>query len=110
MTLPFSSRQVLSVRVALDPVYNALNSLALLSAAEYLPGLNPWVLQTLAALVPAARHTNRLVFEGLRDALLPEDEAPDFPTYLKHLAAQNPDMIRDRVLERLRSRFARRVA
>ena len=52
MTLPISSRQVLPVRVALDPVYNALNSLALLSAAEYLPGLNPWVLQTLAGLAP----------------------------------------------------------
>ncbi len=110
MTLPSPAQQTIPIHVALDPVYNALNSLALLSAAERLRGLNPWVLRTLDALTPASRHSNRLIFEGLRDALIPEQDTPDFPTYLKHLAAQDPGVIRDRVLEHLRSRFARRVA
>jgi hypothetical protein len=53
-----------------------------------------------------------LVFDGLRDALMPEREqnTGDFPAYLKDLSEQDPYAIRDRVLERLRSRFARRVS
>jgi DNA-binding MarR family transcriptional regulator len=103
------ARAVLSLRVALEPVYNALNSFSLLTATEELPGLNPWVVQTAAALTAEQRRTNRLVFEGLRDALTPEQDVADFPAYLKQLYTLNSDVVRKRVLEGLRSRFARRV-
>src|SRR5436853_7865168 len=103
------ARAVLSLRVALEPVYNALNSFSLLTATEELPGLNPWVVQTAAALTAEQRRTNRLVFEGLRDALTPEQDVADFRAYLKQLYTLNSDVVRKRVLEGLRSRFARRV-
>ena len=109
MNVPLPSRSVVPLRVALEPVYNALNSFSLLTATEQLPGLNAWVVQTAAALPPERRHANRLVFEGLRDALTLEQDVPDFPAYLKHLSTQDPDAVRNRVLEGLRSRFARRV-
>ncbi len=104
------SRSVVPLRVALEPVYNALNSFSLLTATEQLPGLNTWVVQTATALTSERRQTNRLVFEGLRDALTPEQDVPDFTAYLKQLRALHPDVTRNRVLEGLRSRFARRVS
>jgi predicted transcriptional regulator len=106
---PFSTRQTVHVVVGLEPVYNALNSFSLLSASERLAGLNAWVVRTPATLTPERRHTNRLVFEGLGDALAPGQHALDFPTYLKDLAEQDPYVLRDRVLERLRSRFSQRA-
>src|SRR5260221_557626 len=110
MSFPLSSRQSVPVRVALEPVYNALNSFALLTATDQLSGLNTWVAQTATVLTPERRHANRLVFEGLRNALAPEQDALDFPTYLNNLTGQDPYTLRDQVLERLRSRFSRRVS
>jgi DNA-binding HxlR family transcriptional regulator len=98
-----------SRRIALESVFNALNSLSMLNRVEQLSGLNAWVVQTAAALTPEQRYINRLIFDGLRDALVPEKAMPDFPTYLSHLAAQDPDVLRKRALERLRSRFSRRM-
>src|SRR5437764_9927377 len=102
MTVTLPARSVPPLRVALEPVYNALNSFSLLTAAEQLPGLNAWVVQTAAAPTPGHWHTNRLVFAGLRDALTPEQDVPDFPAYLNQLRALDPDRVRNRVLERMR--------
>jgi len=110
MSFLLSSRQSVPVRVALEPVYNALNSFSLLTATEQLSGLNTWVAQTATALTPERRHANRLVFEGLRDVLTPEQDVLDFPTYLNNLTGQDPYALRDQVLERLRSRFSRRLS
>src|SRR6059058_5588863 len=104
MTFPLPSRSVPPLRVALEPVYNALNSFSLLTATEQLPGLNAWVVQTATALTPECRQTNRVVFEGLRDALTPEQDVLDFPAYLKQLRTLDPDVVRNRVLEGLRLR------
>ncbi len=110
MSFPLSSRQAYPVRVTLEPVYNVLNSFSLLTATEHLQGLNMWVVQTAAMLTPESSHTNRLVFEGLRDALAPVQDELDFPTYLINLTAQDPNLVRDRLLERLCSRFSRRFS
>jgi hypothetical protein len=110
MSFLLSSRQAEPVRIALEPVYNALNSFSLLTATEHLHGLNIWAVQTAALLIPERRHINRLVFEGLRDALAPVQDELDFPTYLINLTAQDPYVVRDRLLERLRSRFSRRIS
>src|SRR5579875_555226 len=102
------SQQKVVVRVALEPVYNMLNTFSLLHGVGNLTGLNSKVVQTATALSAAQLHTNRLIFEGLRDALVSgQDEETDFLAYLKNLRAQAPEAIRDRVLERLRARFAR---
>lgn len=127
------------VGISVEPVHSALVSLAMLSRADTLPGLNRWVVETAAALSPERRHANRLVFHGLADALAPDAgsdagslegighdalgrEDPDratrpadrpgsaFPTYLAALAACDPLVLRDRALEGLRARFARAQA
>src|SRR6266487_3346759 len=110
MSFPLSTRQAYPVRVSIELVYNVLNSFSLLTATEHLHGLNMWVVQTAAMLTPESRHTNRLVFEGLRDALAPVQDGFDFPTYLINLTAQDPYVVRDRLLERLRFRFSRRFS
>ncbi len=102
-------QQDVLVRVAFEPVYNALNSFSLLTAVQ-LTGLNTWMVEAARELSPERRHTNRLVFEGLRDALIPGQDVQDFPTYLKQLSEQDPYMLRDQVLERLRVRFSHRVS
>jgi predicted transcriptional regulator len=96
--------------VALEPVYNVLNSIALLNEVGKLPGLNSKIVQMAAALSPEQLQTNRLLFEGLRDALAPEQDGEEFSAYLKYLSEQNPDTVRDRALERLRARFVRHAS
>src|SRR5436853_7933101 len=99
MAFVLPSRSAIPLRVALEPVFNALNSFSLLTATGQLPGLNVWVVQTAAALTSERRQTNRLVFEGLRDVLTPEqDVPPDFAAYLKQLRELDPDIVRNRVL------------
>lgn len=107
-----SSQHAMPVRVSLEPVYNMLNSFSLLSEVGRLPGLNSKIVQAATALSAEQLHTNRLLFEGLRDALTPEQgqEREDFPVYLKSLSEQNPSALRARMLERLRARFARRAS
>jgi DNA-binding HxlR family transcriptional regulator len=100
-----SSQQAAPVRVALEPVYNVLNSMALLNEVGKLPGLNSKIVQMAAAFSPEQLHANRLLFEGLRDALAPEQDGEEFSAYLKYLSEQNPDTVRERALERLRARF-----
>ncbi len=90
-----------STRVALVPVYNALTSLALLNAAEQVQDVDVWVHETAARLTPDQRHANRLVFEGLGEALITDEEWPDFPAFVEHLASLSPQSVRDQLIARL---------
>jgi uncharacterized membrane protein len=99
-----------SIRVALEPVGNALNSFALLNDVERTSGLNVWVSQTAHALTSEQRHAHKLIFEGLRDALTPQPDEPNFPSYLHNLTELNPFLVRKMVIEPLRSRFSRLVS
>src|SRR5690242_3277045 len=85
-------------RIAVEPVYNALNSLALLHAAGSLPASGRWVQETAQALRPEQLRANRLIFEELGAALLIGEGWPDMPAYLDALATQHPATLRDRVL------------
>src|SRR5579885_1522795 len=97
-----SSQQAAPVRVALEPVYNVLNSMALLNEVGKLPGLNSKIVQMATALSPEQLQTNRLLFEGLRDALAPEQgqEREEFPAYLKYQSEQKPTKVRTRTIAR----------
>ncbi|MBV9712598.1 MAG: metalloregulator ArsR/SmtB family transcription factor [Ktedonobacteraceae bacterium] len=110
MSLQLPPRSAVVIRTSLEPIYNALNSFLLLTASEHLPGLNSWVVQTAAELTPELRHANRLLFEGLRDALMAEPSVQDFPSYLRRLREQDSVEMRNRVLDELRRRFSRRVS
>ena len=98
-----------SITVALEPVYNVLNSLSLLNDLDNMLGLNTWVTQTVNDLTVEQRHTHKLVFIGLRDVLTPLRGEPNFPSYLYNLGEVNPFLIRKMVVEPLRKRFSRRV-
>ncbi len=105
-----SNTHTTTIHIALEPVGNALNSFSLLNEVERLTGLNTWVTQTAATLTPEQRHTHRLVFEGLHDALTPLPDEPNFPSYLHNLSEANPFLVRKMVIEPLRSRFSALVS
>lgn len=105
MTEAIPSRS--SIHIALEPVFNALNSFRLLNEVPRLPGLNTWVIRTAETLDPEFLHINRLVFEGLRDALILDAHMDDFPAYIHTVALQKPEQVRDRVLEGLQARLIR---
>ncbi|MEZ4662138.1 MAG: metalloregulator ArsR/SmtB family transcription factor [Caldilineaceae bacterium] len=82
--------------VAIEPVYNVLVGMALLSA----PNLNreePWLAATAARLTTEQLRHNQLVFEALGATLIPTKEHSSFATYVDALAAQNPATLRDRI-------------
>jgi DNA-binding transcriptional ArsR family regulator len=86
------------VTVALEPVQNAIHSLLLLTKAEDVSGLNDWVTRTASALTPRDRKQHKLVFFGLYFAMTPEQNWPNFPAYVDHLATRNPTALRDKML------------
>ncbi|GER83229.1 hypothetical protein KTAU_18660 [Thermogemmatispora aurantia] len=99
--------------IALAPVYNALNSLALLCEAGRLRGLNAWVERSAQRLTAEQRQTHKLIFSGLRDVLVAGVAAAsfaDFATYLEELAGVDPENLRDRALQHLRTRCERRLS
>lgn len=110
MALPSRDRQGVPIRVALEVIPNMLNSFALLNEVEQLPGLNTWVVQTAALLTPEQLRINRVLLGSLRDALTPLTDELDFPSYLRNLADQPPDVLRKRALEPLRRRLWRRLS
>lgn len=93
--------QAVTTRVAVEPVYNGLLSLALLTADPATVKVEPWITQTAARLTPQQQHDNRLIFEGLGHALLPDAAYADFSAYLAALEGQAPTTLRDRLLQRL---------
>jgi predicted transcriptional regulator len=109
MALQLPPRTSVTIRASLDPVYNTLNSFSLLTAHEQVPGFNAWIVRMSTSLAPELRHTNRMLFEGLRDALTPPS-AVDFVSYLQQLRQQDPLEMRNVVLDELRLRFSRRMS
>ena len=99
------------IAIAAEPVHNILHSIALLSQLEQLPALDGWVVRTAATLTPEQRHTNRLIFDYLLDALLPNQDWPDFPAYLADLAGRKPEeqiangLTREQIRKTHRTRF-----
>ncbi len=91
--------RTVAATVAQEPVYNALNSLALLNDVDRLPAVSAWVKQTAAGLSPRQARVNQLIFEALPDAVNP-DRVEDFGAFLASLAAQPPRHFRDQVLVR----------
>jgi DNA-binding transcriptional ArsR family regulator len=91
--------QTAAIEVRTEPVHNALHSLMSILKAEQLSGLGEWVENTRAALTPAELENHRLVVEGLHYALYPQRRWPDFPTFIDHLEAMDPLILRDRLLD-----------
>jgi hypothetical protein len=90
--------QPATISFALEPVRNMLNSLCLLNQVEELSGLDAWVTRTAAELTSEQLHTNYVACEGLYFAIQPDRTWPSFPAYVDGLAAQDPFVLRDRLL------------
>jgi DNA-binding transcriptional ArsR family regulator len=86
-----------TVSFGLEPAFNALHSLMLLTKVDELSGLDEWVTRTATALAPERRYMNRVVLIGVHYAVVPTRSWSSFPLYLEDLARQDPDALRDRV-------------
>lgn len=87
-----------SVNIALEPAFNILNSLSLLSYPEERSGFNAWINQTAAKLSQELAHNHRLILRTLGAALEPEASWPSFPDFISHLAAEDAVVLRDKAI------------
>jgi DNA-binding transcriptional ArsR family regulator len=90
-----------SVRFALDPVYNNLASLYLLALVAPPPRVDEWVRRTAASLPVERMRRHRVLFDLLYSAFEPEEDWPSFPAYLDHLGEHDPKRMRDRFLRHM---------
>src|SRR5512143_3918033 len=88
-----------NVSFGVEPAFNALHSLMLLTKVDQLSGLDDWVTQTATALPPDRRYMNQVVLIGVHYAVVPTRSWPSFPLYLDDLARQDPSVLRDRVFQ-----------
>lgn len=90
----------METQVELAVVPAVLNSLILLNRTN-LRGVSSWVSRTVQALSIAAQQRNRVVGFGLMTALVPDQTWASFPEYLDDLAATEPAVLRDRLVQRV---------
>ena len=83
----------------IEPAHNAIQSLMFLIRAEKLSGLGDWITKTLAAMTAEEKHRNDLVMMGLHYATIPYESYPSFPAFLDHLAAADPVVLRDKIMD-----------
>jgi DNA-binding transcriptional ArsR family regulator len=88
------------VKFALDPVYNNLASLYMLTFSET-PDVDEWVKHTAATLSAAQMRTHRVVKIVLYSAYEPDEDWPSFLAYLDALAERDPTLMRARFLRHM---------
>ena len=91
--------RVATVRMGLEPAFNAFQSLLTLTDAENYSGLGEWAYRTYEALSPDLRRRTRLVMIGLNPAISPTRSWASFPDYLANLSALPAEQLRDRMLK-----------
>ncbi len=87
------------VSFSLEPTFNALNSLMLITKADEMSGLDEWVTHTALALPSDRRYMNQVILIGLHYAIAPARSWSSFPLYLNDLTRQDPAALRDRVFD-----------
>jgi DNA-binding transcriptional ArsR family regulator len=80
------------VRFSLEPAYNAIHSLILLTHTKKVTELGDWAADTLLS-----RH--QLVMIGLYFSIQPMQSWPSFPAYVDHLEAMSPIALRDKLMD-----------
>ena len=86
-----------NISFGLEPAFNALHSLVLLTKVDHLSGLDEWVTRTALDLSPDRGHINQVVLIGVHYAVVPTRSWSSFPLYLDDLDRQDPVALRDRV-------------
>ena len=89
-----------SVRFAVDPVYNNLASLYMLDFADD-HQVDEWVKKAAAGLSDEERRAQWVLVEILYSAYEPDKDWPSFPAYLDHLAQHDPVLMRNRFLKHM---------
>lgn len=86
-------------RLDLEPAHNGMESLVLLNWADEMSGYDEWVTKTAVSLPADLLQTNRLVTLGLHYAVMPRRSWSSFSAFVDHLAAQPPELLRDRIFD-----------
>ena len=86
-------------RLDLEPAHNGMQSLMLLIWVDEMSGYDEWVTKTAVSLSGDLLHTNKLVTLGLHYAVMPRRSWSSFPAFVDHLAAQPPELLRDRIFD-----------
>jgi DNA-binding transcriptional ArsR family regulator len=87
------------VQVALEPARSAVQSLLMLTDGHHKNSPADWVIETKRAMSPEERKRNNLVLLGLHYVVQPMETWNDFPAYVDHLAASQPEALRDKMLD-----------
>jgi ArsR family transcriptional regulator len=87
------------IQVAIEPAVNALGSLFFLSRVDDYSGLDTWIVKTAESLDKELLQANRVVMQGLFYTWTPERSWPSFISYVDHLEAADPWVLRDRILD-----------
>lgn len=90
------------VSLALEPIYNALNSLILVGLAGERSGLGEWAEHTSRLLTATERQHNHLV-GTMFYALLPDQDHDSFPAFIDELRQRPAETLRDRYLSDITS-------
>ena len=87
------------IQFSLEPVFNILHSMLLLTKSDQVSGFNEWVGQTYAAMTAEERRQHRLVIVGFFFAIMPDRSWKSFPAFLDYLAKADPVALRDKMLD-----------
>lgn len=87
------------ITVRLEPAFNTIQALLMISKAEQDSNVDEWFLQTYHEMTPEERHKNKLVAIGFYYAIAPDRNWPSFPAYLQHLRETDPAALRDKMLD-----------
>jgi len=87
-----------AIRISLEPAFNAIYSLLLLSKTDDYSDLGEWVVHTALAMSDEERQRNKLVLIGFYYAVAPIRSWPGFPEYLHYLETVDPQVLVDQML------------
>ncbi|MEM7034921.1 MAG: metalloregulator ArsR/SmtB family transcription factor [Chloroflexota bacterium] len=86
------------VTIALEPVYSILVTCSLLTMADSSAQIEAKLTEIAESLSAKQKFDNRLIFQGLGQAVMPEADYDDFPAYLDDLRTQSAKHLRDRIV------------
>lgn len=84
---------------AIEPVYNNLVAMSLLTGEHLALEQEPWLSKTAARLSASQRHHNQILFNWLGAALIPDANHTTFTQYLRSLSTKSSAELQNRVLD-----------
>lgn len=98
---PFIQVQVPAVEsfVIVEPIYNVLLAMSLLSSDSLNAEEEPWLAEKAANLTSNQKQTNQIIFEWFGSVLLPRANHQSFPNLYTALASESPIELRERILQ-----------